>query len=125
MQKIGRAVMMVLMRLSLAPPIAIAIIALAAPVHADVTGDDATFLAMLNQRGIHYSSAAQAVTAGKSVCQLLDSGMSDAQVLKELKSRNSGFTSLDQVLAFEAVSSDVYCPKYLGTGGSGGGSKGS
>ncbi|MBV9171605.1 MAG: DUF732 domain-containing protein [Chloroflexi bacterium] len=96
-------------------PVAVTMTVFAAPVHAD--GDDATFLAMLNQRGITYNSADQAVTAGKSVCQLLDSGKSDADVLKEVESRNPGIHDLNKAFAFMAVSSDNYCPKYLGTGG--------
>lgn len=99
--------------LRLVLPILVAVIGLAAPVRADVNGDDATFLGMLNQQGISYGNADQAVQAGKSVCQLMDGGMSDAEVVKQLKAQNSGFADLDGAFHFMALAAKVYCPKYL------------
>lgn len=95
-------------------------IGLAVPARADADGNDAKFLALLNQAGISYGSADQAVTAGKSVCQLMDGGMSDADVVKHVMERNPNFGSLDGAVQFTSIAANVYCPKYvIGNGGKG------
>ncbi len=42
-----------------------------------------------------------------------DSGMSDAEVVKQLKAQNAGFADLDGAFHFLAIAAKVYCPKYL------------
>jgi len=43
-------------------------IGLAVPAHADPTGDDAAFIAALDQAAITYTNRDQAVADGKGVC---------------------------------------------------------
>ncbi len=68
---------------------------------------------MLNQQGISYGNANQAIAAGKSACQLMDSGTSDAEVVKRLKAQNAGLADLDGAFHFLAIAAKAYCPKYL------------
>ncbi len=98
-------------------PIVVAVIGLTGPGRAYADGNDTKFLALLNQAGISYGNADQAVTAGKSVCQLMDGGMSDADVVKHVMERNPSFTSLDGAVQFTAIAANVYCPKYVIGGG--------
>jgi hypothetical protein len=90
-------------------------IGLAAPAYADpgdISGDDAGFLASLQQVGIHYPSPAQAITAGKSVCGCLNNGESGLELVHEVKVRNAGFT-MEEASDFAMVAAKYYCPQQL------------
>jgi Protein of unknown function (DUF732) len=51
-----------------------AVVGLAVLAHADLSGDDAAFLAALKQAGITYQDPDRAVAVGKQVCSLFDKG---------------------------------------------------
>jgi len=90
-------------------------IGIAAPAHADpgdATGDDASFLSALQKVGIHYPSAAQAISAGKSVCGCLNNGESGLELVHELKVRNAGFT-MEEASNFAMIAAKYYCPQQL------------
>ena len=89
-------------------PIVAATIALAAPAHAD--DSDQAFLADLDNAGIHYSDPDQAVTAGKTVCSLKDNGMSDDDVVTNLRQQNPGFTQ-EKAAKFATIATNDYCPQ--------------
>jgi hypothetical protein len=103
------------MRTLLAALSVCAAIGLAAPAYADpgeISGDDASFLASLQQVGIHYPSPAQAVTAGKSVCGCLNNGESGLELVHEVKVRNAGFT-MEEASDFAMIAAKYYCPQQL------------
>ncbi len=89
------------------PIVAAAAIALAIPAHADDT--DQTFLSDLDTAGIHYGDADQAVNAGKTVCSLKDTGMSDDDVVSNLTGQNDGFSEA-KATKFATIATSVYCP---------------
>ncbi len=91
-----------------------ALIGLAPPAYADIDNDQ-DFLTDLRQAGITYQDPNRAITAGKSVCELLDAGKSDAEIVTELRNRNPAFQGAGAA-KFTFLSSSHYCPKYL-TGG--------
>ena len=70
------------------------------------------FLNALNNAGITYRSAPQAVSAGLAVCGLMESGMSGIDVVNEVKNSNPGFT-LDSAAKFAAIAAHEYCPDHL------------
>jgi hypothetical protein len=74
------------------------------------TSDEAGFLASLQAAGIHYSQADVAVSAAEVVCRLVGNGMSGAQVLTALQSRNPGLTT-EHALQFIAIAVHSYCPQ--------------
>jgi hypothetical protein len=93
-----------------------AAIGLAAPAHAvpapPVAGDDAGFLAALQQGGISYPDPGQAVAAGKAACTCLDNGESGLGLIQDLKTRNSGF-DMDKASQFAVIAAKYYCPQQL------------
>ncbi len=89
------------------PIVAAATVALATPSHADDT--DQAFLSDLDTAGIHYGDPDKAVTAGKTVCSLKDTGMSDDDVVSNLTGQNDGFTQA-KATKFETIATNDYCP---------------
>jgi hypothetical protein len=90
-------------------------IGFAAPAYADpadISGDDAGFLASLQRVGIHYPSPGQAITAGKSVCGCLNNGESGLELVHEVKVRNAGFT-MEEASDFAMIAAKYYCPQQL------------
>jgi hypothetical protein len=85
---------------------------LAAPAHADTAGDDASFLRTLDQLGITYQSPASVISSGRGVCQLLDAGQSQKDIVKQLRDENPGFT-LNSAKNFTVAAATAYCPQYL------------
>jgi len=75
----------------------------------DVSGDDAGFLAALQQVGIKYPSPDAAVRAGKSVCGCLNNGESGLELVHEVKTRNAGFT-MEDASDFAMIAAKFYCP---------------
>ena len=94
-----------------------AMIGSAVPAHADVDSNDQNFLAALNKAGITSSSPEQAVTAGKTVCQMMGDGTTNADLVKQLTQQNPGF-SVDSAAKFAAIAASAYCPDRLNGGGS-------
>jgi len=89
-----------------------AVIGLAVPAHADPSGDDAAFLAALKQAGITYQDPDRAVEVGKKVCSLASSGMTGAEIVKNLQDLNPGFQG-DGAAKFAAIAYTAYCPQDL------------
>ncbi|CAM4086561.1 hypothetical protein MB901379_03087 [Mycobacterium basiliense] len=90
-------------------------IALALPAHAErsaTSGDDASFLAALQQIGITYPSSADAIGAAHAVCICLDNGESGLSVIQEVKTRNPEF-DMDAAAHFAVISARHYCPHHL------------
>ena len=93
-----------------------AVIGMAAPAQADPgsdrSGADASFLAALDKAGITYHNGADAIAAGKNVCQLLDQGQRRSDVIKTVSESNPGFT-MSSALSFTTVAEKTYCPQHL------------
>jgi hypothetical protein len=101
----------------------VAAVGLAAPAYADPsqspspspTSDpavDADFLAQLKQAGLNYSDPAAAISAAKTVCELVDSGEQDTNIVNNLQLRNPGFSG-NGAARFTAIAANAYCPRYL------------
>ncbi len=101
----------------------VATVGLSVSAHADpsgnATGMDAIFLDALRQAGISFRSGADAVTAGKTACELLDDGQPDVDVVKRVTELNPGFT-ISGAAKFTAIAASAYCPQRLSSGGGGG-----
>ncbi|MCV7259017.1 DUF732 domain-containing protein [Mycobacterium shimoidei] len=92
-----------------------AVIGLAAPAYADPGeggGNDAAFIAALNQAGISYPTPGQAIGTAQSVCGCLNNGISGLALVHELKTRNPGF-SMDDASDFAMIAARFYCPQQL------------
>jgi hypothetical protein len=100
------------MRLRLVLMISTALIALAAPAHAD-PDPDARFLRGLNNAGITYHSPPDAITTGRRLCEFMDQGAKEADVISAMTQQNSGFSD-DSAAKFAKVAEAVYCPAHLG-----------
>jgi hypothetical protein len=87
-----------------------AAIGLAVPAYAD--GDDDHFLAELRQSGVTFQDPAVAISAAKTVCELVDSGYDDKDIVNNLQLRNPGFTR-NGAAKFTTVAAEYYCPNYL------------
>ena len=93
-----------------------AMIGLAAPAYADPPpppdGDDAGFLAALQQVDISYSNPAAAITSGKAVCTCLNNGESGLELVHDVKTHNPGF-DMENASNFAMISAKFYCPHQL------------
>jgi hypothetical protein len=98
-----------------------AAIALAAPAQADPSPSpsptpdpavDADFLAQLRQAGLSYQDPAAAIAAARTVCELVDSGEQDTNIVNNLQLRNPGFSG-SGAAKFTAIAANAYCPHYL------------
>jgi hypothetical protein len=109
------------MKLFLSVASAVVMIGIAAPAYAD-DGDggdisnDKAFLTELQQAGVTYQDPNNAVTAAKSVCQLVDDGKSAAEIIAELRNRNPSFQGTSAA-KFTALAAAHYCPQYMTGGG--------
>jgi hypothetical protein len=89
-----------------------AVLGLAAPAYADEGSNvDADFLDALKFAGITYQDPAAAISAGKSVCELEDTGSTEDEILGNLQQRN-GFTD-NGAAKFTVIAVGAYCPKYI------------
>ena len=88
-----------------------AMIGLAAPAYAAIDNDQ-DFLTDLRQAGITYQDPDHAISAAKSVCQLLDDGKSDAEIVTGLRNRNPAFQGAGAA-KFTMLAAAHYCPTYL------------
>lgn len=89
-----------------------AVIAGAAPAHANPESTDAAFLTSLQSAGLTFASNDRAIAAGHSVCGLIENGMSGLQVVKDVTSDNPGL-SMDDAAQFAAIAANSYCPQQL------------
>lgn len=92
----------------------VAIIGMAAPAHADDTGDE-RFLRALSEAGVEYSDPQQAIEAGKAVCQSIDEGNTIDQTVRGVKNANP-YLSQTKAAQFVAIARATYCP-LIGSGG--------
>jgi Protein of unknown function (DUF732) len=88
-----------------------AAIGLAAPAYADIDNDQ-DFLKDLRDAGLNYQDGGNAVTIGKSVCELLDDGQSTAEIVTQLRNQNPAFQGASAA-EFTYLSAAHYCPKYV------------
>ncbi|MGV0624478.1 DUF732 domain-containing protein [Mycolicibacter minnesotensis] len=86
---------------------AVALLGLAAPAVAD-PASDSTFLGALDQMGISYPSAADAVAGGQAVCQYLVEGHTPNQAAKGVKNANPSLT-LTKASQFVHIAHAAYC----------------
>ena len=93
-------------------------VGLAVAARGDPNSDDAAFLASLSRAGITYRSADQAVTAAKSVCDLISSGNSGPEVVRQLTDANPAFAT-DAATKFTGIAVNAYCPDQLTPGSDG------
>jgi hypothetical protein len=100
------------MRLRLVLVISTGLIALAPPAHAD-PDPDGRFLRGLNTAGITYHSPPDAIATGRKVCEFMDQGAKEADVITAMTQQNSGFSN-DSAAKFAKVAEAVYCPAHLG-----------
>ncbi|MEM6109533.1 DUF732 domain-containing protein [Mycobacterium sp. 050272] len=96
-------------------------IVLAVPAHADPSPSpspepdpaaDANFLKELKDAGLTFQDPAAAISAGKTVCALVDAGHSDQEIVNNLQLRNPGFAD-NGAAKFTAIAAGSYCPHYL------------
>lgn len=93
-----------------------AVVGLAAPAYADrgdSAGGDAQFLSALSGSGLsHRGSDGVAIAAGRSVCQLMDSGFTPMDTVIAVQSTNPGFT-MEHAARFTAIAVTAYCPEHM------------
>ncbi|MFZ3293225.1 MAG: DUF732 domain-containing protein [Mycobacterium sp.] len=89
-----------------------AVIGLATTAQADPSGSDATFIAALHSSGIPYQNAPDAVAIGRRVCELMDQGHAEADVIKSMTQANPGLTD-DVATRFTHIAESTYCPQYV------------
>ena len=90
-------------------------ITMAAPAYADPdpgSDNDADFLSELRAGGITYQDPAAAISAAKDVCELVDKGTPEDDIVNNLQLRNPGFVGKGAA-EFTALAAASYCPKYL------------
>jgi hypothetical protein len=106
------------MRLALVLASVAVVIGTAAPACADIDSNDQVFLAALKQSGLTYQDPDRAIAIGKTVCDLVDRGMTGAEIVKNLQDLNPGFEG-DGAAKFTAIAASAYCPKTLAGAGQG------
>ena len=89
-----------------------AMVGLAAPVHAEPVGSDAAFLTDLTGAGLSHKGSDQvAISAGHSVCQLMDAGLTPMDTVVAVQTTNPGFT-LQRAAEFARIAAQNYCPEH-------------
>jgi hypothetical protein len=87
--------------------------ATAAPAYADPASDkDADFLKQLTAAGLTYQDPDATIAVAKDVCDLVDKGTPDTDIVKNLQLRNPQFTGTGAA-KFTLIAAGEYCPKYL------------
>lgn len=87
-------------------PVAAVAIALAAPAHAD---DNANFLIDIRNAGINFGDSSTTVTAGRTVCRMLEAGSSEEEIVTNIEQQNLG-VSHAKAQTFEQTSVSDLCP---------------
>jgi Protein of unknown function (DUF732) len=88
------------------------VIGLATTAQADPSGSDADFVAALNNAGITYHNAPNAVAIGRRACELMGQGHAEADVIKSMTQANPGLTD-DVATRFTHIAESTYCPQYV------------
>jgi hypothetical protein len=70
-------------------------------------------LTALDQAGVPYKNGAVAIRVGKTACELMDQGHSQADVIRSVSSENAGFTVADAT-HFTTSAVNAYCPQRIG-----------
>lgn len=96
------------------------VIVAAGPAHGDSEGDssaavDTSFVAALNAAGITYTNAGKAITAGQTVCDLVDQGKAGKELVATLQKHNESLTT-ERARRFMAIALHTYCPQNLARG---------
>lgn len=90
-----------------------AMVGFAAPANAEPVGSDAAFLTALTGAGLtHKGSDQVAISAGHSVCQLMDAGLTPMDTVVAVQTTNPGF-SLERAGQFAAISVRTFCPEHM------------
>lgn len=87
---------------------AAALLGLAAPVHAD-TDPDAVFLSAVEQAGIEYTDAREAIGVGREVCNYLNAGHHTDGAARALRISNRSL-SVKNAAKFVTFAQAAYCP---------------
>lgn len=87
-------------------PVAAVAIALAAPAHAD---DNSNFLIDIKNAGINFGDSSTTVTAGRTVCRMLEAGSSEDEVVTNIEQQNPG-VSHAKAQTFEQTAVSDLCP---------------
>ncbi|BBY34582.1 hypothetical protein BST33_10305 [Mycolicibacter minnesotensis] len=91
---------------------AAAVVGLAVPAYAEPLGTDAAFLTQLTGAGLsHKGSDEVAISAGHSVCQLMDAGLTPMDTVVAVQTTNPGFT-LQRAAEFARIAAQNYCPEH-------------
>ncbi|MEE6139820.1 DUF732 domain-containing protein [Mycobacterium sp. 050128] len=77
---------------------------------------DAKFLAALNKAGITYQTPSVAIGVGKKECALMDEGMTEPEVIKNVAESNPSFKG-ESAAEFTTIAVDTYCPQHEGEPG--------
>jgi hypothetical protein len=94
------------MRIRLLLTVAAVAIALAAPANAD---DNSYFLMDIKNAGINFDDSSTTVTAGRTVCKMLEAGSTDDEIVTNLQQQNPGFTHA-KAQTFEQTAVNDLCP---------------
>lgn len=94
------------MRIRLLLPVAAVAVALAAPAHAD---DNGNFLMDIKNAGINFGDSSTTVTAGRTVCRMLEHGSSEDEIVSNVEQMNPG-VSHAKAQAFEQTAVSDFCP---------------
>lgn len=99
-------------RVPLAAPIGLIVVAatLAAPAHADLI--DNSFLTALNNAGISYSAPASTIALGHSICPMLVEPHQNFDSIVSSVADNTGM-STDMAGAFALIAIGEYCPAIM------------
>src|ERR1035441_7510907 len=89
-----------------------AAIGFAATAQGDPSGEDAAFIAALNDAGITYQNAPDAIAIGRRACDLMNQGHAEVDVIKSMAQANPGFTD-DAATRFTHIAESAYCPQYV------------
>lgn len=90
----------------------VVLVGAAIPAHAD--SDDDEFLAALRKSGITYQNPDRAIKAAQKVCDLANSGTSEAEIIKDLHEFNPAF-AMGKAALFVQAAAGAYCPERLST----------
>jgi len=86
---------------------------IATPANADpASNNDADFLKQLTDAGISFHDPAAAIAVAKDVCDLVNKGTPDTDIVQNLQLRNPSFTGVGAA-EFTTLAAASYCPKYL------------
>ncbi len=94
------------MRIRLLLPVTAVAIALAAPAHAD---DNGNFLMDIKNAGINFSDSSTTVTAGRTVCRMLEAGSSEDEIVTNVEQQNPGVGHA-KAQTFEQTAVSDFCP---------------